>query len=186
MPAHVGWYTQWRRPGAEFGGDGEILRGPRFLNDVFFGKLIFIFAPNISDDLLLVVDQVFRIFPFLSQIFRVLTMLNVVYDPFLIRKTLFFTLFVLSRASDIMFLTILGGRMRGPSPTSNFWGTVPPVPLSLRPWVYVCNVFINHQQVCGPILLCIAYIHLCMIVRIHCRLRMIVFYVHFLFINYWS
>src|SRR6218665_3653520 len=28
---------QWRRPGAKFGGDGKIFRGPRFLNDVLFG-----------------------------------------------------------------------------------------------------------------------------------------------------
>jgi len=28
---------------------------------------------------------------------------------------------------------ILGGRMHGPSPTSNYGGTIPPVPLGLRP-----------------------------------------------------
>src|SRR6218665_1025550 len=39
----------------------------------------------------LVIDQVFRIFPFFfPQIFRIFTMLNVVYDPFLTRKTHFF------------------------------------------------------------------------------------------------
>ena len=30
-------------------GDGKFFRGPRFLNDVFFGK-ISIFTPKISDD----------------------------------------------------------------------------------------------------------------------------------------
>src|SRR6218665_3961080 len=30
---------QWRRPaGTEFGGDGKLFRGPRFLNDSFSGK----------------------------------------------------------------------------------------------------------------------------------------------------
>src|SRR6218665_1245509 len=31
-----------------------------------------------------------------------------------------------------LLLKILGGPMHGPSPTSNFGGTVPPVPLGLR------------------------------------------------------
>src|SRR6218665_465052 len=59
-----------------------------------------IFMAKISDDLFLAIDLVFRIFPFFYLIFRIFTMLNVVYDPFLTRKTLFFTLFVLYRASD--------------------------------------------------------------------------------------
>ena len=52
----------------------------------------------------------FSDFLFLSQILRIFTVLNVVYDPFFTRKTTiseknslttpFFTLFVLSRASD--------------------------------------------------------------------------------------
>src|SRR6218665_437453 len=95
-----------------------------------------IFTAKISDDL-------FPIFPFSSQISRIFAMLNVLYDPFLIRKTTisennsfltpFFTLFLLSRASDnTILLKILGGRMHGPSPTSNFGGTVPPVLLGLR------------------------------------------------------
>ena len=82
---------QWRRPGAEFGGDGKIFRGPRFLNDISFGKKFHnsVFRAKITDDLFLVTDQVFRIFPFFFQIFRILTMLNVVYDPFLTRKAPF-------------------------------------------------------------------------------------------------
>jgi len=35
-----------------------------------------------------------------------------------------------------LLLKILGGRMHGPSPTSNFGGTVPPVPLGFCPCVY--------------------------------------------------
>jgi len=71
-------YSQWRRPGAEFKGDGKICRGPRFLNDVFSGK-ISIFTPKISDDLFLVIDHVF-------QILRFFTVLNVVYDHFFTQK----------------------------------------------------------------------------------------------------
>src|SRR6218665_1693209 len=91
---------------------------------------IFIFTPKISDDLFLVMNQVF-------QIFRIFTVFNVVYDPFFKRKTtisgknsLITPLFTLLTT---LFLKILGGRMHGPSPTSNFGGTVPPVPLGLRP-----------------------------------------------------
>ena len=72
-------YSQWRRPGAEFKGDGKICRGPRFLNDVFSGK-ISIFTPKISDDLFLVIDHVF-------QILRFFTVLNVLYNPFFTIKT---------------------------------------------------------------------------------------------------
>src|SRR6218665_2723603 len=41
--------AQWRRPGAEFGGDGKFFRGPRFLNDVFRRKIL-IFTAKISYD----------------------------------------------------------------------------------------------------------------------------------------
>src|SRR6218665_891769 len=55
---------QWRRPGAEFGGAETFFGGPRrFLNDVFLEKIT-IFAAKISDDLFLVTDQIFQIFPF--------------------------------------------------------------------------------------------------------------------------
>src|SRR6218665_5425 len=57
------------------------------------------------------------------------TMLNVVYDHFLTRKTQVFTLLMLSRTSDNTTSQNIGGDqcMDGP-PTSNFGGTVPPVP----------------------------------------------------------
>src|SRR6218665_1869617 len=91
------------------------------------------FTATISDDLLifvLVIDQVFRIFPFLSQIFRILTMLNVVhvYDPFLTRKTPFFTLLILSRASDNTTSQNIGGTDGWAVPTSNFFGGAVPSP----------------------------------------------------------
>src|SRR6218665_1096569 len=77
----------------------------------------------------LVIDLVLGIFPFFSHIFRMFTMLNVVYDHFLTRKTPFFTLFILSRTSaTTLLLKILGGPMHGLSPTSNFWGDRPPSP----------------------------------------------------------
>jgi len=45
----------------------------------FFGEKMSIFRAQISHDLFLGIDQLFRIFPFFSQIFRVFIMLNVVY-----------------------------------------------------------------------------------------------------------
>ena len=52
-------------------GDEKFFHGPRFPN-YFFSEKISIFTAEISDDLFLVIDQVFRIFPFFSQIFRLL------------------------------------------------------------------------------------------------------------------
>src|SRR6218665_1534830 len=68
-----------RRPSAEFWGTKKFFRGP------ISGK-ISIFRVKISDDLFLVIDLVLRIFPFFSRIFRMFTVLNVVYDHFLTRK----------------------------------------------------------------------------------------------------
>src|SRR6218665_3541203 len=75
------------------GGTKKIFRGP------ISGKMS-IFRVKISDDLFLVIDLVLRLFPFFSHIFRMFTMLNVVYDHFLTRKPPFFTLFTPSRTSD--------------------------------------------------------------------------------------
>src|SRR6218665_1854061 len=72
-----------------------------------------------------VLDQVFRILPFFSQIFRIfatLYMLNVVYDPFLTRKTQFFTLFIRSRASDNTTSKNIGGTDAWAVPNLKFWG----------------------------------------------------------------
>src|SRR6218665_901094 len=82
----------------------------------------------------LVIDLVLRIFPFFSHIFHMFTMLNVVYDHFLTRKTQFFTLFMLSRTSDNTTSQNIGG--------TNAWAVPPPQilgdrspqsPLGLRP-----------------------------------------------------
>src|SRR6218665_1364324 len=98
----------------------------------FFGKQ-FSFSRKISDDLLLIIDQVFRIF--FSQIIRIFTMLNVVYDPFLTRTTTiseknsFMTLFLLCSYfrthPTTLLLKILGGRMHGPPPPQILGGPSP-------------------------------------------------------------
>src|SRR6218665_1753563 len=110
---------------------------------------ISIFTAKISEDLFLVIAQVFRIFPFFPQIFRVFTVLNVIYDPHmsfsskekpLFQKRLplghFFTLFVLSRASDNTTSQNIGGTDAWAVPTSNFWGDRPPSPPRSPPLVW--------------------------------------------------
>src|SRR6218665_3729051 len=93
----------------------------------FWGRKILIFSAKISDNLFF--DQIFQIFPFFSHIFPIFAMLNVIFDPFLTRKTPFFTLFILSRASDNTTpLNIEGDQCMGRPPTSNFLGTVPQSP----------------------------------------------------------
>src|SRR6218665_3013032 len=66
-----------------WGGTKKFFRGP------ISGK-ISIFRVKISDDFFLVIDLVLRTFPFFSHIFRMFTMLNVVYDHFLSKKTTIF------------------------------------------------------------------------------------------------
>ena len=84
---------------------------------------------QISDDLFLINDQVFRILPFSSQIFRIFTMLNVVYDHFLTRKTPFLTLFILSRASDNTTFQNIEGTDAWAVPPPQILGDHPPSPL---------------------------------------------------------
>src|SRR6218665_3568049 len=79
------------------------------------------------------------LFPDFLYLYYVKCRIRPVYDPFLTRKTtiseknsfmtLFFTLFVLLRASDNTTSRNIGGQMHGPSSHLKFWGTVPPVPL---------------------------------------------------------
>src|SRR6218665_1428336 len=142
------------------GGTKKFFRGP------ISGK-ISIFRVNISDDLFLVIDLVLRIFPFFSHLFRMFTMLNVVYDHFLTRKTQFFTLLVLSRTSDNTTSQNIGGAvpppqiLRGPSPQS------PQSPLGLRPCVcantvcmYACIFVYVHVWM-------YACIHICMYICLY-------------------
>ena len=103
-------------------GGRKIFRGRRFL------KKISIFTAKISYDLFLVIDQVFRIFSFFYQIFRIFPMFIVVYHPFLIRKHCFLLFSYFPTHPTTLLLKILGGADAWAVPTSNFGGTVPPVP----------------------------------------------------------
>ena len=53
----------------------------------FKGKIVHFHNPKISDDLFLVIDRDFRIFPIFLKIFHIFAACNVVYDPFFTRKT---------------------------------------------------------------------------------------------------
>ena len=76
----------------------------------------------------LVIDLVFRIFPFFSKIFRIFTMLNVVYDPFLTRKTPFFySVRTFTHIRQHYFSKYWGEPMHG-RPHLKFWGDRPPSP----------------------------------------------------------
>ena len=59
-----------------------------------------------------------QILPCFSQILPIFAMLNVIFDPFLTRKTPFFTLLILSRASDNTTSLNIGG--------TNAWAVPPP------------------------------------------------------------
>jgi len=104
----------WRRI---WGGRNNFFLGPRFLNDVFFGKNFW--WP------FLVIDLVFRIFPFFSQIFRVFTMINIVYYPFLTRKTPFFySVHTFTRIRQHYFSKYWGDQCMG-RPLPQIWGDRP-------------------------------------------------------------
>ena len=81
----------------------------------------------------LVINLVLRIFPFFSHIFRMFTMLNVVYDHFLTRKPSYFSLFILSRTSDNTTSQNIGGTNAWAVPPPQILGGRPPsLPLGLR------------------------------------------------------
>src|SRR6218665_2569824 len=104
----------------------------------FFKEKIPIFMPKISDDLLLVIDHVFQVFPTFFLIFHIFIVSNVIYDPSVKRKNLFHKmiswLHLFSSVGTTLLLKILGGRMHGPSPHLNFFGEPSPSPnLGLHP-----------------------------------------------------
>src|SRR6218665_1164912 len=102
----------------------------KFFRSPISGK-ISIFRVKISDDLFFSHRPGSSDF---SHIFHMFTMLNVVYDHFLTRKTQFFTLFMLSRTSDNTTSQNIGGTNAWASPHLKFWGDRPPQPpLGLRP-----------------------------------------------------
>src|SRR6218665_1879188 len=116
----------------KFGSRAETWRriwvGPKnFFRGPISGK-IFILRVKISNEVFLVIDLVLRIFPFFSHIFRMFTMLNVVYDHFLTRKPPLFTLFILSLTSDNTTSQNIGGtNARAVPPPQTFGRTIPPV-----------------------------------------------------------
>ena len=90
-------------------------------------------------------DVTFRFYVQILRFFAVLNVVNVVYDPFFAKKhyfwnefldkTIFFTLFVLSRASDNTISLNIGGANAWAVPHLKcFGGTVPPARLGLCPW----------------------------------------------------
>ena len=92
---------QWRRPGAEFGGTKKIFADQdNIFSLTFFSGKISIFTANISDDLFLSHRPGFSDFPFLSPDFSYLYYVKCRISPFPHKKKPFFTLFILSRASD--------------------------------------------------------------------------------------
>src|SRR6218665_610614 len=117
-------------------GERKKFRRPRTI----LGKQFPFSRPKFLMTLFKVIDHDFRIFP-ISHIFAAC---NVVFDPFFTRKTPisknnsfktpFFTLFVLSHASDKHYFSkYWGDGCMGRHPISNFGGTVPQSPLGLRP-----------------------------------------------------
>src|SRR6218665_3158290 len=96
----------------------------------FFGQKMSIFAAKISDDLFLVIDQIFRIFPFFSQVFSILAMLNVIFCPIITGKSPFFTLLTLSRAYNNTTSLNIGKTNAWAVPHLKFWGDRPPSPPS--------------------------------------------------------
>src|SRR6218665_2551341 len=119
----------------------KMVRKPKNFADQegFFRKQFSIFTAKISDDLFLVIDHNFRIFP----IFHIFVACNVVFYSFFTRKTpisennSFTTPFLLCSCFRTHPTNTtsqnMGGRMHGPSPHLKFWGTVPPIPLGLHP-----------------------------------------------------
>src|SRR6218665_1343876 len=88
------------------------------------------------------------------------TMLNVVYDHFLTRKTQFFTLFMLSRTSDNTTSQNIGGDQCMGGPPTSIWGggrpppsppRSPPLPVSKLSRRIDATVRLFLHKVAGPI-----------------------------------
>src|SRR6218665_3266770 len=100
-----------------------------------------IFSAQFSDDLFLVIDQVFGFplsFPEFSASFA---MFNVAYDPFLTRTTAisekflcdtFYSALAFARIRQHYFSKYWEHGCIGRPPTSNILGAVPPAPIGLR------------------------------------------------------
>src|SRR6218665_688153 len=86
----------------------------------------------------LVIDLVLRIFPFFSHIFRMFTMLNVVYMTISSQeKHNFHSVHAFTHIRQHYFSKYWGDQCMGGPPHLNFWGDRPPQsPLGLRPWLF--------------------------------------------------
>ena len=126
--------SQWRRPGAEFGGTEIFFGGPkisewRFLWKKFsfsrqkFLMTFFSHRPDFSD------------FPFLFPYFPYLCYVKCHIWPFPDTKnTFFYSVHTFSRTRQHYFSKYWGDQCMGRPPTSNFWGgPSPSPPLGLRP-----------------------------------------------------
>src|SRR6218665_3725547 len=93
----------------------------------FLGGKIFVFAQKISDDLFLVINQIFQIFPCFYQIFPIFAMLNVIFYPFVTRKTPFLLCSYLRANPTTLacFSKYWGDQCMSRPPTSNFGGNRP-------------------------------------------------------------
>ena len=134
------WH-QWWRPGAEFGGPEKVFANQDFWM-TFFSEKISICTAKISYDLFFSRQPGFSDFPFPRFIFCIFTVLNVVYDPFLTRKTTIakkkhlFLLCSYFRAHPTTLLLKILWHLHGPSPHLKFWGRPSPQsPPGLRPCV---------------------------------------------------
>src|SRR6218665_299133 len=117
----------------KLGGTKKIFRGPRFLNDVFFGKnfhfqgqnfFFFSHRPGFWD------------FPFLFQHFPYVYYVKCPISPFPHQKKHIFLLDSYFHAHPTtLLLKILGGPMHGPSPHLKLWGDRPPSPPRSPPLV---------------------------------------------------
>ena len=115
----------WRR---SLGGTEQIFAD----QDDDFSEQIYILAAQISDDLFLVIDQVFRIL----LIFRIFSLLSVVHDPFfpLKKNTFFYSFHIFAYIRQRYFSKYWGGgECVGRPPTSNFGRDRPPVPPRFPP-----------------------------------------------------
>src|SRR6218665_1722523 len=97
-----------------------------------------IFTPKISD------DHFFSHRPGFSDLFTVikcpirhfLHRKNHYFRKEFLNKTIFYSVHPFAHIRQHYFSKYWGRPMHGPSPISNFGGTVPPVPLGLRPCFY--------------------------------------------------
>src|SRR6218665_2894073 len=125
------------------------LGGQKFLNELFPEK-ISILTPKNSDDLFLVIDQVYLLLTISFQILCIFIVSNVVYDPFFTTKSplstknslttrIFYSVQAFTPIPEHYFSNYWGDQCMGRPPPQIFWGTVPPVPprspplLTLRP-----------------------------------------------------